>query len=349
MSSSSLFPPAKEIVLTVLNGCSFAIIVSLIPAALLSQLLSALPQTAPVLAFTSMINLAQCSLALLAGCAIGYLLKLSLLQSGSIALACFVSAGNYQLTETGFIFNGPGVILNILIAALVATYCSIVCEKYFGALKLVFSSTVVLLVGGGIGFLSLPYTKAVQHVVGQATAMATDFTPLTMGIVLGIIFSILVVSPLSSVGVAMSIGLAGIGSAAANAGICAGAFTLALISWKVNPFGISIAHFVGSPKIQMANMLSKLQSFIPVIFAAAISGACSALLELHGTPFSAGFGFSGLLGPLTAFQTSPGEMLALRVILGFVVIPVSCAFIAQFIFVKKLKLISAEDLIIKQQ
>lgn len=71
-------------------------------------------------------------------------------------------------------------------------------------------------------------------------------------------------------------------------------FTLALMGASVNPIGGTLAHFVGSPKIQMANMLVKPKLFIPTSI-----GAVATMLNIKGTPFSAGFGFSGLVGPLT--------------------------------------------------
>ena len=45
----------------------------------------------------------------------------------------------------------------------------------------------------------------------------------------------------------------------------AGAFTLAIMSSKVNGFGTTIAHFLGTPKIQMANILRNPKLFVPVV------------------------------------------------------------------------------------
>ncbi len=116
------------------------------------------------------------------------------------------------------------------------------------------------------------------------------------------VFAVLIVSPISSVGIATAISLSGIASGSANLGIVAGSFTLAIMGASVNSLGTTLAHFIGTPKIQMANMLEKPKLFIPVMVNAAIAGAIGAIFNIKGTPMSAGFGFSGLIGPLAAWN-----------------------------------------------
>ena len=212
---------------------------------------------------------------------------------------------------------------------------------------MILESLLALLIAGGISLLTMPVMIAIQNAIGKVVQAATTMSPLLMGIVLGIIFGVLIVSPISSVAIAMAISLSGIGSGAANAGIVACSFTLAWMGASVNPLGGTLAHFLGSPKIQMANMLEKPKLFIPVIVASGISGLFAAIFKMNGTPFSAGFGFSGLIGPLTAYQPSSGSMLILRVILVFVVIPVICAGLMNFIFVKRSSFIQPDDLKLK--
>ena len=186
--------------------------------------------------------------------------------------------------------------------------------------------------------MTLPGMVAVQAAVGQVVASATAAAPLVMGILLGVIFALLIVSPMSSVGIATAIGLVGIGSGAANAGIVAAGLTLAVMGASVNSWGATIAHFMGSPKIQMANLLSRPKLFLPVVIAAAISGGVASLMMVEGTAFSAGFGMAGFIGPLTAMTESTGSALA------FVVVPLAAAFLMKLIFIQKTQLIKAEEL-----
>lgn len=325
----------KELIFTILNGVSFAVIVALIPSALTSQILAHLPHTPLLDSISFMTNLAQCALPLLAACATGFMLKLSMMQTGCIALATMVSAGNITAAEKGFAINGTGVILNILLVIFISIFLVKLSDKLLGQFKAIFSSTLVLLIGGGIGLITLPYMKAVQDLIGVATAQATTFTPLVMGLVLGMIFAFLVLMPLSSVVVALAITLAGVGSGAANAGIAAAAFTLALMGSSANTLGGTLTHLIGSPKVQMANLLAHPQLFIPVFIASGAAGFCASVLGVCGTPFSAGFGFSGLIGPLTALNTTPGDMVVLRSLLGTIGVPAIMACAMNFVFIKR--------------
>ena len=111
-----------------------------------------------------------------------------------------------------------------------------------------------------------------------------------INIALTIFIAALIVSPISSVGIAMVIGIEGIASGSANLGITAGAFTWAIMSSKVNGFGTTIAHFLGTPKIQIANILRNPKLFVPVVVSAGIAGLVGAIFNITGTANSAGFG-----------------------------------------------------------
>lgn len=337
----------KELTMATLNGNAVAIVIALIPSALLSQLLQFCPVNSFTTGITHMINLAQASFPFIAAFAVGMILKFSTLQVGSMALATFVAAGNAVPHKSAFILNGSGVILNIMLTTFIASIVVILLDRYLGQFKMILESLLVLLIAGGISLLTMPVMVAIQNAIGQVVQAATSMSPLLMGTVLGIIFGVLIVSPISSVAIAMAISLSGVGSGAANAGIVACSFTLAWVGATVNPLGGTLAHFLGSPKIQMANMLEKPKLFIPVIIASGISGFFATVLKMNGTPFSAGFGFSGLIGPLTAYQHSSGSMLVLRIILAFVVIPVLCAWLMNFVFVKRSSFIKPNDLKLK--
>lgn len=334
----------REQIMAVLNGNSIAIIIAVIPAALLTQLLQALPQNTVTTTLLFMVGAAQCALPLLAGIAVGNILKLTYLESGSIGLATVVSAGNIHIMEKGFSMNGPGVILNILLVSFLAVFFTRLWLKCLGQMKIIFLPLFVMVTAGGIGLITLPYMSTVQTVIGQAANAATTFTPLVMGVILAVLFAFIVCSPLSSAAVGTAIGLTGIAAATSNVGVATAGFTLAFMGASVNPLGGTITHFMGSPKIQMANLFSRPKLFVPVFIAAGIAGFMVALLQLEGTPFSSGFGLAGFIGPVTAFQVTPGGYLALRVLSGFIFIPAAVGFLMKVLFIDILKVIKAEEL-----
>ncbi|COJ23616.1 PTS EIIC component [Streptococcus pneumoniae] len=334
----------KQYMLAVLNGNALAIMVALVPAALVNQLLGAMPQNGVVTSLAMMVTLAQSALPLIAAFAVGTMLKLGMMETASMALATLAGSGVTTFKDGAFTLAGSGVILNVMLTTAVAGLVAMGATKVLGQLRVVFEPLIVLVVAGGIGLMTLPGMVAVQAAVGQVVASATAAAPLVMGILLGVIFALLIVSPMSSVGIATAIGLVGIGSGAANAGIVAAGLTLAVMGASVNSWGATIAHFMGSPKIQMANLLSRPKLFLPVVIAAAISGGVASLMMVEGTAFSAGFGMAGFIGPLTAMTESTGSALAVRVLVAFVVVPLAAAFLMKLIFIQKTQLIKAEEL-----
>ncbi|MCT0015037.1 PTS sugar transporter subunit IIC [Weissella confusa] len=324
----------QDFTLNVLNGNSLGIIIALLPPALTSQVLLLFGQHPWVRLITMMTNVSQSMLPIIAAFAVGYFLRLSMLASASIGLASVVSAGVVTINPNNtYTLAGTGAILNIMLVTFISALLVIVLEPRLGQLKIIFLPTITLLIGGGIGLATLPWMIRIQNAIGNVVAVATHLSPLPMGIFLGLAFAALIVSPISSVGIATALGIAGVGSGAANAGIVAGALTLAWMSASVNPIGGTIAHVIGSPKIQMANMLRKPLLFIPVMIAAGIAGGVATLLSIKGTPFSAGFGASGLIGPLTALQASDS---------AYIIVPVISAWLMNVIFVKKTKLVNPD-------
>lgn len=123
-----------------------------------------------------------------------------------------------------------------------------------------------------------------------------------MGIVLSTLFAFLIVSPISTVGIATAIFMEGVASGTADLGAVATGFTLLIIGWKANGFATSILHVLGSPKVQMANVFSRPITLLPILSSAAILGGIDGAVGISGTPISAGFGISGLIGPLAALN-----------------------------------------------
>ncbi|NRO73090.1 hypothetical protein IMAU60117_01821 [Lactobacillus helveticus] len=215
-----------------------------------------------------------------------YLLKFNLIQSGSITAAAMIASGAFQVKNGQIILSGSEdviIALTIFFAAFLVKFLT----PKLGSYTVLLLPLIVSVVAGGVGQFMLPYTKMVTGAVGQTIGTLTNFQPLVMGMLMGIAFAALIVSPIFSVGIAMTIGVEGIASGSANLGITACAFTLAIMSSKVNGFGTTIAHFIGTPKIQMANMLKNPRLFLPVIASAGIAGLVGAIFEISGTANSA--------------------------------------------------------------
>ena len=100
----------------------------------------------------------------------------------------------------------------------------------------------------------------------------------------------------------------------------------------------------------MGNMLERPKLFIPVIISSGIMGALGAIFKIQGTSMSAGFGFAGLIGPMTAYEKmSPGVGSVILLTTLFVVLPIILGLAMKYIFVGKSKFVKANDLLIEAE
>lgn len=334
---------AKNFTMNVLNGVAMGVVVSLIPGALLSELSKALGWT---FGLTST-GIAQSLMPIVVGVAIGINFKFTPIQIGSLGMASVVGSGVATVVpEGGFLFQGTGDVINTGLTAAIAAFIIILLGQKLQAFTILVIPTIVTVVGGGLGLLLLPYVRMITKLLGDFIATLTDLQPVPMAIAIAVMFSMMIVSPIATVGIATAVSLSGIASGAANIGICAAGFGLCIAGWKVNSVPTSLAHFIGSPKMQMANVLERPKIMIPIICNAAISGSLAAFLDMQGTPFSAGFGFSGLIGPINALALAPGGWSLgniIMVLIAFAGVPITLGFLFNYIFNKKAGIATPED------
>lgn len=319
---------------------SVGIVVALIPGALLGELAKAL-NLASVVEVT---NIATRLLPAIMGLTIAMQFKLTPIQSGTLAITTAIAAGGIVVQDGAILLNGIGDVINAGLIAGISVWAMLVIGDKLKAYTILVVPALIITVFGLIGLQTLPFVSSITSVIGQLVAQFTNFTPIVAGILIAITFAIMIVSPISTAGVAMAIALSGVGSGAANIGICAAGFGLAVSGYKANGFGTSIAHFLGSPKMQMANMIQKPKIMLPIVLNAAVSGAFAGILSIQGTPASAGFGISGLIGPLNHFNIVGYDAKNLLIgLIGFVVIPVVMSYVSMFIFDNKLKVVDSDD------
>ncbi|CAM3652081.1 PTS transporter subunit IIC [Erysipelothrix urinaevulpis] len=335
----------KEFTNKVLTGMSVGIVVALIPGALLGELAKAFEWTK----VAQLTGMATSLLPVIMGLTIAMQFKLNPIQSGTLAITTAIGSGVMRFTETGLTLVGIGDVVNAGIVAGLAVFAIQLIGNRLKAYTILVVPALVTTVIGGLGlFVLLPVVSQLTGLVGTLVSQFTDLTPIVAGILISVTFAVMIVSPLSTAGVALTIGLSGVGSGAANLGICAAGFGLAISGYKQNGFGTSIAHFLGSPKMQMANFIKKPSMMIPIIANAAVCGAFAGILNIVGTPASAGFGISGLIGPLNHLNIVGYTMSNLLITaLAFIAIPVAMGFVFDFVFKRTVKLVSDEDYAIK--
>ena len=346
MTKSRLKP--KDFFNKVLAGLSIGIVVALIPNALFGELLKALIPTMSFLQpIFDLTVLAMRLMPMVIGVCIAIQFNLTPIQVASVGIASIIGSGVATVAEGGkFIFAGTGDTINTAIVAAFAVWLVLLLGNRLKAYTILLIPSIVAIVAGGVGMYTLPYVQSITAFVGSIVAKCIDMQPILMGILIAVMFALLIVSPFSTVAIATAISLAGVGSGAANLGIVATGFGLAVCGWKSNTIGTSLAHFLGSPKMQMGNVIKKPIIMIPIICNAVILGAIAGILNIPGTPMSAGFGISGLIGPINALNLMEGGYNFANIatiVAVFVVIPIALAILFNYIFTKKVKLVNEED------
>lgn len=347
MSEAVVKQTPKSFAMNVLNGLAMGTVVVLIPGAILGELMKALlPMWSGFSTLIAATAISTTMMGLVIGMFVGMNFKFNPIQSASLGLAVMFAGGSPNLVEGAISMQGTGDIINMgLTAALGVLLIQFLSDKT-KSFTLIVVPTVTLLVAGGIGRVLLPYVKMITAMLGQGIASLLGLQPILMSLLIAMIFCFLIVSPITTVGIALAINLSGIGSGAANLGICAASFGLCLAGWSVNSKGTSLAHVLGSPKISMANVLSKPKIMLPMISSAAVLGVIGAIFNIQGTPASAGFGISGLIGPINALNLAEGGWTPTNILLIaliFIGAPIVLNFFFNYLFVKVLKIIDPMD------
>ncbi|AKV56058.1 membrane protein [Bifidobacterium actinocoloniiforme DSM 22766] len=326
-------------IMDILNGLSTGIIVALVPGALLNALVKYLLPVAPWLRpIPTMTGMAQVLLPAVSAVCVGMIAKFTPIQTSSLALAAALGAGNWKVSGKGLALAGPGDVINLAVTIAVGYLVLKLLGDMLKTYTILLLPTLVILIAGGIGMLTYGPVSSLTRWVGAGVNALTSFQPVPMGVLMGAAFALIIVSPISSVGIAAAIGVTGIAAGSANLGITAAALALAIYGRETNSVGTSLAHFLGSPKIQMANLLSRPKLLLPLTINAAIMGGVGAACGIQGTPASAGFGLSGLIGPLAAIEAQGGFTTAhvLEAALLFAILPVALGYLSDLIFTRLL-------------
>lgn len=328
----------------ILTGMSIGIVVALVPSALLGEIAKALDLQAIV----EITGFAGKMLAVIMGLCIAMQFKMTPIQSGTLAITTIIGSGAIKMVDGTSVLAGMGDVINAGITATLATLLILFIGNKLKAYTMLLVPTIVITLVGFIGLQTLPYVSSLTTYLGEMVGMFTNLQPILMGILISVTFAFLIISPVSTVGVAMAISLSGIGSGAANLGICAAGFGLAIAGFKQNGLGSSAAHFLGSPKIQMANFVKKPRMILPILANAAVLGALGSIFGIEGTPSSAGFGFSGLIGPINHLNIVGYNAINIIICaLLFCILPIFLGFVFKYIFVDRTKFVQEEDYLIE--
>ena len=264
----------RTFIFNVLNGVALAIVVGMIPNAILGELSKYLSQYNDIFTKVAFVTQGiQYSIPILTGVLIAGQFKLTQLQTAVTGAAAFVGSGASTFTDNKWVIVGIGDLINTMITASIAVGIILLISHKLGSLNMI----VLPIVGGagGIGLLILPYTKLITLGLGDVINGLTNTQPIIMTILIAMIFSILIVSPISSIGIGLAIGISGLAAGSAAVGVAASAIMLAVGSWRVNKPGVPITVLLGAVKLMMPTLIRHPMMMLPLF----VRQVCQDLLE----------------------------------------------------------------------
>lgn len=228
-------------------------------------------------------------------------------------------------------------------------------------LDIILIPVVCLLVSIIGAYVSYPFIWLI-NMLGKGIAIATNFTPFFMGIVIAVVMGILLTLPTSSAAIWVAIAtpiLTGsdasqiaamyIAGGAATVGCACHMVGFAVMSFRENKWGGLVSQGIGTSMLQIPNVMKNPRVLLPPTIASAICGPLSTcLFKLKCGASGGGMGTSGLVGVIDIITTTKqlGDkiwVMVLGVILLMFVLPAVLSWAFCLLF-RKLNWIKPGDL-----
>ncbi|MBR0597829.1 PTS transporter subunit IIC [Sinanaerobacter chloroacetimidivorans] len=186
-----------------------------------------------------------------------------------------------------------------------------------------------------VGYFVGPGVQSFMLALGDFINMATTLQPLPMGIILAVMLGVVLVSPLSSAALAITLDLSGLAAGAATVGCCVQMIGFAVSSFRENGWDGVIGQGIGSAKLQLPNIMEHPKILIPTVLTSAILGPLSTtVFGMENVAIGAGMGSCGFVGQFTTYATMtefmPGGQVILYIaILHFILPAILCLFFSE--------------------
>lgn len=328
----------RDYIINVLNGMAWGLFSSLLIGLIIKQIGTIFNIEALIFFGT----VAQSLMGPAIGVGVAFAIKAPALVMISCAVAGAIGAGSITMVE-GANTIAAGEPVGAFIAALLAGEIG---KKVAGKtpVDIVLVPMVTIIVGGLVGLLVAPYVSALMNWLGEGINQATELHPIPMGIILSVSMGMILTLPISSAALAISLNLSGLAAGAATVGCCCNMIGFAVISYRDNGLGGSIAQGIGTSMLQIGNIIKKPLIWLPAIVSSAILGPIATSTGMVSNATGAGMGTSGLVGQFAMLEvmgTSPEVMI--QMILMHFILPAVISYLV-YLGMKKGHLIQDGDM-----
>lgn len=171
-------------------------------------------------------------------------------------------------------------------------------------IDIIVTPLVTIIAGFAAGKFVGPPINQFMVGFGEVVNWSTEQQPFFMGILVAVLMGWALTAPISSVAIALMLGLDGIAAGAATIGCAAQMIGFAVSSYRDNGFGGFLAQGLGTSMLQVPNILKKPIIIIPPTIAGAVLAPFATVwLGLTNNASGAGMGTSGLVGQIMTLES----------------------------------------------
>jgi len=330
----------KRYFITAFSGMAQGLFVTLIAGTILAQIAGWIGDNYVGNTLLYIANIAKSLMGAGIGVGIAHTLGKNKLLTFSAAVAGMIGAfaDKLMVGSAAFTMLGLGAPGNPIGAYVVTMFVVEIVALYAGKTKLdiiLVPLGSMLLAFGGV-FVAWPFIWLVNQ-LGALIAVATNATPLIMGIVIAVAMGILLTMPTSSAAIWVAVAspvLSGfaVGSmeyeaillagGAATVGCACHMVGFAVASFRENGVGGLIAQGIGTSMLQIPNIMKKPIIMMPMIISSAICGPlATCVFALKCGTAGGGMGTSGLVGVFDLFKYTSGALGMIGIVLLMIVLP----------------------------
>ena len=346
---------AKRWFIDAFTGMAQGLFVTLIAGTIIKTIGTLIGDNAVGRLFTTLGQIASILMGAGIGAGIASHLKASKLVIFASMVAGFVgafsdkfigSAANFSpgvITDVSAVLGAgsPGNPIGAYITALAATEIgSLVAGKT--KLDILLVPLTCLLTALAFSYVAYPFIWLI-NMLGKGIAIATEFTPFFMGIIISVVMGILLTMPTSSAAIWVAVASPILSDASASAAnveamyIAGGAAVVgcacqmvgfAVMSFRENGWSGIISQGLGTSMLQIPNIMRNPRIFIPPIVASAVCGPiATCAFKLRCGASGGGMGTCGFVGIIDSFNASVSSgamewwLFLICILLLFIILP----------------------------
>lgn len=202
----------------------------------------------------------------------------------------------FASVATGLVGAELGGVVGALVASIVGAEFGKFVHK-ITPIDIIITPATTLLAGVGTAYGLAPVIASLMTSLGGLIAWAMELSPILMSIIIAVVMGVILTLPISSVAIAMSLGLSGLSAGASTVGCACQMVGFAVMAYRDNGVSALISHGLGTSMLQMPNILKNPKIWLPPTLSGAILAPfATVLFGMTNIAVGAGMGTSGLVG-----------------------------------------------------